>query len=216
MADETFTKADIDAAVEKALEGVKSKNSELMDEVKKLKSDLRRTQEITPETLASIEAERDKAVGELTEARKQVGTLTKERDAAAKALETEQSAARTFALDAEVNKAIAEGGVLPALAPALMAMVKQGAKTDLVDGKYAVLIGDKPAGDHIKAFLDTDEGKHFRAAPMNSGGGAPGSGGTRGDSKTMTRAEHQSLTLSNPAQAKEFVLGGGTVINDAA
>jgi hypothetical protein len=43
-------------------------------------------------------------------------------------------------------------------------MVKQQAKADLVDGKYAVSIGDKAAKDYITTFLGTEEGKAFKAA----------------------------------------------------
>lgn len=216
MSEETFTKADVDA-LKASIEALEAKNSELVADVRKAKQAARAASEITPETLAAVEAERDKAVSELADARKQVATLTKERDNATKALEAEQGAARTFALDAEVSKAIAEGNVLPALVPALTAMVKQGAKAELIDGKYAVLIGDKPAGEHIKAFLDTDEGKHFRAAPANSGGGAPGSQGAKGDAKTMTRSAFSQLMVSDPRAAVAFTTkDGGTIIDDAA
>jgi hypothetical protein len=60
--------------------------------------------------------------------------------------------------------AIAAGNVVPALVPGFKAMVKQQAKADLVDGKYAVTIGDKAAKDYVTEFLGTEEGKAFKAA----------------------------------------------------
>ena len=143
---------------------------------------------------------------------KQVKTLTKERDDATKALEAEQTTARTAARDAAINGAIADGQVLPALAPALRALFGTQAKVDLADGAYSVLIGDKPAGEAIKAFLDTDDGKHYRAAPVNGGGGAPGGGGQVG-AKTVTRSQFDGMShVDRSAFAKD----GGKVVDEAA
>lgn len=223
MADETITKADMDKAIKDAVAaaksewdadketevaGLKKKNQELLNKV-------RAAGDITPEELARVEGERDKAIADAADLRKQVGTLTKERDGAVKALETEQTAARTYALEAELAGAIAEGNVVPALVPALKAMVQQQAKADLVDGKYAVLVGDKSARDYMKAFLDSDEGKHFKAAPVNGGGGAPGSGGSNTTARTMTRAEYDGLDLSAQRAAGLAAAKGEVVIQDA-
>jgi hypothetical protein len=211
--DKTYSQADIDAAVAKALDGVKSKNDELLDEVKGLKAKLRATSEISPEEMARVEAERDKALAELGEAAKQVKALTAERDKAAKTLEAEQGAARTYALEAEIAGAIAAGNVVPALVPGLTAMVKQQAKADLVDGKYAVMIGDKPAKDYISGFLDSDDGKAYRAAMANGGGGAnPGTGGT-GGGKTVTRAQLDGMAHGDRSA---FMKEGGKVVDAAA
>lgn len=194
MADETFTKADIDAAVERALEGVKSKNTELMDEVKKLKSDLRRTQEITPETLASIEAERDKAVAELAETRKQVGTLTKERDAAAKALEIEQSAYRAQTLTSEIRGAMNKVALVPGAEEAIEAFLRANATVEMdQSGNPVTKRGDRLLSEFAAEFFSSDASNWARAAPMNSGGGAPGSGGAKGDVKTITRGDFDAM-----------------------
>jgi hypothetical protein len=72
--DKTVTQADIDKAVKDAVaaaeEALKGKNSELLDEVKKLKADLRKVKEVSPEDVAAIEAERDKALADLATATK--------------------------------------------------------------------------------------------------------------------------------------------------
>jgi len=216
MADEkTFTQADIDAAIAKANEkhdedvaGLKSKVETLIADNKKLK----RGAEIKPEDLQAAEDRADKAEAALAEANKQVKTLTADRDKVAKALETEQAAARTYALEAEIAGAIAEGNVVPALVPAFKAMVMQQAKADVVDGKYAVTIGDKAAREHIKGFLESDDGKHFKAASNNNGGGAPGGGGGE-KGKTVTRPEFDGMSqVERSAFAKE----GGKVVDVAA
>lgn len=212
MSDEAkFTQADLDAAIEKAVGPLKSKLDEVMDEAKEAKRKLRAAGEIKPEDLAAAEDRAEKAEQALAEANKQVKTLTTERDKAVKALETESGAARNYALEAEIASAIAAGNVVPALVPALKAMVQQQAKADLVDGKYAVTIGDKPAKDYITGFLDSDEGKAFKAAPHNSGGGAPGGKGAAGG-KAVTTEQFNSMS---PKERSAFFSDGG-VIQDAA
>lgn len=214
MADEkTFTKAELDEAIEKAKEAQDAKNSELLNEVKKLKADLRKIKDISPEDMAAIEAERDKALADLAAAQKAAKEATAAAEKAAKALEAEQGAARSYALEAEISSAIAAGNIVPALVPAFTAMVKQQAKADLVDGKYAVTIGDKPAKDYITTFLGTEEGKAFKAAAANSGGGAPGNDKSSGGGKTITRPEFDALGhVERAAFAKE----GGKVVDVAA
>lgn len=206
MADE-ITKADLDKAVAAALakaqesiDKLEAKNEELIADVRKAKQAARSASEIKPEDLAAAEDRADKAETALAEANKQVKALTTERDKAAKALEAEQSAARSYALDAEISGAIAAGNVVPALVPAFTALLKQQAKADLADGKYVVTIGDKPAGDYIKGFLDSDDGKAYRAAGVNGGGGAPGGGGSQGG-KTISKADYQATINGSDMKA---------------
>lgn len=217
MADGTFTQADIDAAVTKATEkhdedvsGLKKKVEDLIAANKTLK----RGAEIKPEDLQAAEDRADKLATDLAEANKQLKAVTGERDKAVKSLETEQGAARSYALEAEIAGAIAEGNVVPALVPAFKAMVSAQAKADLVDGKYAVTIGEKAAREHIKAFLDSDDGKHFRAAANNNGGGSPG--GKSGEpGKTMSRADYDKGIASDPVATRAFLKDGGKIVDAA-
>ena len=197
------------AKMQESIDRLEAKNAELIGENRRLK----RAGEIKPEDLAAAEDRADKAEAALAEATKQVKTLTTERDNAVQALEQESGAARSYALEAEITDAIAKGNVVPALVPALKAMVAQQAKADLVDGKYAVMIGDKPARDYIGAFLDSDDGKHFKAAASNGGGGAPGGGGAGTGGKVITRAQFDAM--SHVERAK-FSTEGGKVVDQAA
>ena len=196
------------AKMQESIDRLEAKNAELIGENRRLK----RAGEIKPEDLAAAEDRADKAEAALAEATKQVKTLTTERDKAVQALEQESGAARSYALEAEITDAIAKGNVVPALVPALKAMVAQQAKADLVDGKYAVMIGDKPARDYIGAFLDSDDGKHFKAAASNGGGGAPGGGGA-GGGKTMATSDFNALGAKERAA---FMSSGGTLTDQAA
>ncbi len=220
MADEAFTKADIDKAVAEAVGPLKeqietetAKNAGLLDDLKKAQRELRSKQDVKPEDLHAAEERAEKAETALDEANKQVKALTAERDKAVKSLETEQAAARSYALDAELAGAIAEGNVIPSLIPGFKAMMATQAKADLVDGKYSVTIGDKPARDAIKAMLESEDGKAWRAAPHNSGGGAPGGNGGGSGAKTVSRAEFDAMT---PAQKVAFGKEGGRAVDVAA
>lgn len=194
------------AAWESDTEGLKAKNKELLTK-------LRQAGEIKPEDLTAAEDRADKAEAALNEANKALKAATGERDKAVKALEAESGAARSYALEAEITDAIAKGNVVPALVPALKAMVAQQAKADLVDGKYAVMIGDKAARDYIGEFLDSDDGKHFKAAAQNGGGGAPGGGGGASGAKVVTRAQWDGM---DHAARSNFSKDGGKVVDAAA
>jgi len=205
MSEDTLTKADIDKAVKEALASAReefdAEVAGLKDKNKELLGKLRAAGEIKPEDLAAAEDRAEKAEAKAKELEGSVKALTKERDNAVKALETESAAARTYALDAELAGAIAEGNVIPSLVPGFKAMMASQAKADLVDGKYAVTIGDKAAREHIKAFLDSEDGKAWRAAQQNGGGGAPGSQGGGAGTRTITKAEYQSTIDSGDMKA---------------
>lgn len=217
MTEQTYSKSDIEKAVAEAMkdarstfddevEGLKAKNKELLAKVRAAK-------DIDPADLSAAEDRAEKAEASLADAQKQVKALTAERDKAVKLLEVEQSAARSYALDAELASAIAEGNVIPSLVPGFKAMMAAQAKADLVDGKYSVMIGDKPARDAIKAMLDSDDGKAWRAASHNSGGGAPGGDGGKPTGKTMARSDFDAL--SQPERAS-FIRDGGKPVDVAA
>ena len=220
--DKTFTKEQLDKAVSDAVasldvDGLKAKVAEALDEAKEAKRKLRAASEIKPEDMAALEAENEKLRGDLATAQKTAKDATANAEKATKALETEQGAARGYALEAEIAGAIAAGNVVPALVPALKAMVMAQAKADLVDGKYAVTIGDKPAKDYLGAFLDSEEGKAFKAAAVNGGGGAGGGGGSQGGGKTMTKAEYDALDpVAKAAAGAQMVKRELKVIDAAA
>jgi hypothetical protein len=80
--DKTFTKDELDAAVTKAVEaidvdGLKSKIDELIGDNKKLKADLRKTQEVKPEDMAALEHQVDELTSKLTVAEKAARQLRK-------------------------------------------------------------------------------------------------------------------------------------------
>lgn len=221
MADEAFTKADIDKAVAdavaKAEEGLKAKRDELMDEVKNLRQQLRSTQEIKPEDLTAAEQRADKAEQALAEAQKQVKTLTGERDKLAKQVEAESGFTSKLLTENALNDALAAAGVKEApMLKAVKAMFGPLAQVAVEGDQRMVKVGDKALADYVKDWAATDEAKHFISAPANNGGGAPGGSGSGGGAKTMTREEYNQKIVSDPAGMRDFIKDGGKIVNAAA
>lgn len=167
-------KAAIKAAVDEATDGLIKKRDELLGEVKQL----RKGQEIKPEQLEAIEAERDQIQDALKQAQKDLKKAQDAAKAATEGLETEQNFTKSLLVDNGLTAALTEAGVTnPALLKAAVALHK-GSVTIEADGdKRVAKVGDKTLADHLKEWAGSDEGKHFVAAQNNSGGGASGGQG---------------------------------------
>jgi len=214
MADPTpITQADIDAAVSAAVDKLETKNAELVKEVRDAKAKARAAETIDPAEMTRVEDENARLKTDLAKAQKDVAAQAKIAADAVKSLETETAAARSYAQDAEIADAIASGNVIPALVPAFKAMIQSQAKADLVDGKYAVTIGDKPAKEYISTFLAGEDGKAFRSAQANGGTGATGGNNQGERGKVVDDAGFASMTAKDRAA---FFAAGGTMATPAA
>ncbi|MFA5387280.1 MAG: hypothetical protein WC322_02685 [Candidatus Paceibacterota bacterium] len=164
----------IDAAVEAATTGLKSKNTELLGELKKA----RKAGEITPEQLESVEAERDKLQADLSKIQKDYKKATTDLETANKSLESESGFTKNLLVENGLIAELIKNDVNnPALQKAAIALLKGNVKVE-VDGDTRVAkYGDKPMADAIKEWASSDEGKNFVTAPANSGGGAQGGAG---------------------------------------
>ena len=209
--DKTFTKAEVDAAIAEAKDAQDAKNAELLNEVKKLKADLRKTQDIKPEDVAAIEAERDKALTDLATATKMAKEATAAAEKATKALESEAGFTHRLVAENGLVKALAEAGVTdPAYLEAAKAMHLGNVKVTADGDVRKALYGDKELDAAIKEWAAGDVGKKFVAAPNNSGGGSPGG---KGGASTKSLSEQAIAALSPKARAAHFADNG--VIADA-
>lgn len=164
----------IQKAVEKATAPLVAKRDELLGEVKKL----RKNAEIDPAELEKVEAERDDLKQQLADAQKAAKTATTEAEKARKALETSEGFTQRLLVDNGLNDALAKAGVTnPVHLKAVKSML-MGQVQIVADGDQKVAkVGDKALVDFVADWSKGDEGKHFVAAPANSGGGAGGGGG---------------------------------------
>ncbi len=216
MSDEPkFTQSDLDAAIEAAKTALDTKNKELLDDLKKVKADLRKTQEINPADLERLESENDKLKADLATAQKTAKEAVTASEKATKALEAEQGV---------THKLIAENGLVAELTkagvtdPDYLEMAKMahiGKIKIVTEGdERKAMYGDKPVADAIKEWAATDAGKKVVAAPVNSGGGGQGNnGGSGGTGKTMTRTAFDALDQGSRAG---FVKEGGKVVDAVA
>ncbi len=208
----TYTKDELDAAIEAAKEAQDQKNRELLAEVKDLKAKVRASQEIKPEDLAAIEARAEKAEADLKALQGQVKTLTTERDKAVKALETESGFTQRLLVENGLTEALTAAGVKEAPhLKAVKALFAPQVKIE-ADGETRVAkLGDKALADAIKEWAASDEGKFFVSAPNNGGGDARGGKGGDGG-KTMTRSEYDA----DPVKGARMIREGYAIVNEAA
>ncbi|MFM9829737.1 MAG: hypothetical protein ACKVOB_13510 [Sphingomonas sp.] len=209
-----MTQADIDKAVEAALEGVRAKNTELLDELKQTKAELRKSKDIDPADVARIEEERDTLKAELAKATKAATDAAKRAETAEKTLAAESGYTSKLLTENALNTALAEAGVKePAMLKAVKAMMAGTAQVVTEGDQRTVKIGDKALVDHIKEWSGTDEAKFFISAATNAGGGANGSGKGDTGGKTVTRAQFDGM---EPLARTTFAKEGGKVVDIAA
>jgi hypothetical protein len=167
-------KAALAAAIEEATSGLKSKNTELLAELKKARKD----SAITPEQLSEVEAERDKLQAELATAQKSAKDAAKAVETATKQLQAEAGFTQKLLIDNGLVSELTSNGVSDAInLKAAQAMLRSGIKV-VIDGESRVAkVGDKALSEFVKEWAASDEGKRFVTAPANSGGGAHGGGG---------------------------------------
>lgn len=206
------TKAALKAAVDDAIEAAKApldtKNRELLAELK----EARKSATITPEQLAKVESDRDKAVSDLAAANKTAKDATAAADKAAKALETEQGFTHRLVAEHGLMQALSANGVTdPAYLEAAKAM-HIGAVKVVADGETRkAMFGDKELSDAIKEWATGEVGKKFVAAPNNGGGGASGGGGS-GAGKTIPASDFNALS----PKGRAVKMAEGFSVADAA
>jgi len=207
------TKAAFDAAIADAKTGLETKNSELLDEVKKIKLDLRKHKDIDPADLENLESENERLRGDLTKAQKDAKEAIKTSESATKALEAESGVTHKLIVENGIIKALTDAGVNdPAYLEAAKAMhfgnVKVVADGDVRKAMY----GEKELEAAIKEWAGSDVGKKFVSAPINSGGGGTGGKGG-GDGKTASQSDFNAMGAKDRAA---FFDAGGAISEEAA
>lgn len=219
--DKTYTKAELDAAIEKAvadatgdIDGLKAKVEELIGDNKKLKAEARKAREINPAEVERLHAENEELAGKLSAAEKAAKDAAKETEQAQKALETETAFTQKLLIQDGLKSALLANGVRDeTFIDALTAKFASGAKVVTEGEARKAVIGDKPLEEAVKEFATSDAGKKFVSAADNRGGGAPGGDGKGGGGKTMLRKAFEAL---GPAEQMAFIKEGGKPVDAAA
>jgi regulator of replication initiation timing len=223
--DKTFTKDELDAAVAKAVEaatgdvdGLKAKVEEVIGENKKLKADLRKTQDIKPEDVAALEHEVDDLKAKLADATKAATDAAKAKEKAEKALEAETGFTQKLLIQDGLKSELLKNGVKDEdFIDSLTAKFATGASIAAEGDQRKAMYGDKPLADFIKEWAGSDAGKKFVAAPTNSGGGAEGGGRAKVDAKTMSRSSYDALEQQAKAElGPQLAKGELRIVDEAA
>lgn len=204
-------KAIVDGLIEEALEaerekheadieGLKNKNKQLTDRLRKARSgdDSADTAEIDrlERELDESKAALRTAQSELRETNRKLKAAETERDTARTSLETESSFSRNMVVENGLTAALVEAKVAPHFMEAARALLgKQVAVKVDGDNRTAVGPNDKPLGEFVKEWAASEAGKHYVAAPANGGGGANGSNpASGGGSKKISEMSESERT----------------------
>ena len=178
------------------VETLKSHNAKLLGELKVAKAKAKGA-DIDPEAHAQLQNEVDELRSKL-DAETRKGKSDNEK--LTKALAEKDGALQSYLIDGGLSDALAKAGVKPEFMDAAKALLKQQAAIKSDGGQYQAVIGDKALSDAIGEWAG-GVGKHFIAAPSNSGGGANGStnsGATVKRFGDMSSDERVALYRQNP------------------
>ena len=196
----------IKKAAEEATSGLISKRDELLAEVKKL----RKNQEIKPEQLEELENQVETYKTKWTEAEKQAKAIAQEADKVKKLYEAESGYTNNLLVENGLNEALVKEGIAKQFLPAVKSMLKGQVQVKIEGNERKAIIGDKPLSEFVSEWSKSEEGKHFIAAPANSGGGSNGGGDTKGAGKTMPRSQFDGISSG---EKNSFLKGGGKIID---
>lgn len=183
------------AAVEEATTGLVSKRDELLREVK----ELRKGKTIAPEDVSKLEDQIEALKGQVSDAQKAAKTATTQAEKDRKALESAEGFTQRLLVDNGLNDALAKAGVTnPVHLKAVKSMLAGQVQIATEGDQRVAKVGDKALADFVTEWSKGDEGKHFVAAPHNSGGGAGGGGGSN-TGKTIKQSELDSMRPADRA-----------------
>lgn len=199
------TKAAIAAMISEATEGLVTKNRELLGKV----ATLRKGAEIDPATVTALEATVEELTGKLTAAEKATKDATKAREAAEAKATGESTYVQRLLVDNGLTSELVKAGVTPALMPAVKALLAGQVQVKVDGDSRKAVVGDKDLSAFVTEWATGPEGKHFVAAPANSGGGATGgkegSGAINPFAKaTFNLTEQGKIFTDNPQLAAQL------------
>lgn len=193
---DTVTIEDIQRSLDTALASIaklEKKNSELIDREKKAKAD-------ADEAAEAAERVANDAAAKSGDVEKIKAAAAAEMKKVQAKLDAAEASLSTLLIDNAIATKLQENGVMPHLSKALTAFLK--ADATVKDGQ--ALIGDLPLADHIQTYLTSDEGKHFVAAPQNSGAGATGSTAKAAPPKDWNLTYYTEMKAKDPVGAQAY------------
>ena len=133
-----------------------------------------------------------------------------EADKVKKLYEAESGYTNNLLVENGLNEALIKEGVAKQFLPAVKSMLKGQVQVKIEGNERKAVIGEKSLSDFVSEWSKGDEGKHFIAAPANSGGGSNGGGDSKGTGKTMPRSQFDGISSSEKGA---FLKDGGKIID---
>ena len=196
----------IKKAAEEATSGLISKRDELLAEVKKL----RKNQEIKPEQLDELENQVEVYKTKWADAEKLAKATAVEAEKVKKLYEAESGYTNNLLVENGLNEALVKEGIAKQFLPAVKSMLKGQVTVKIEGNERKAVIGEKALSEFVSEWSKSEEGKHFIAAPANSGGGSNGGGDARGAGKTMPRSQFDGISSADKGA---FLKDGGKIID---
>lgn len=196
----------IKAAVAEATAALAKKRDELLVEVKKA----RKNSEIDPEEFQRLKEENEALNDKLLETSKQVKNAMSESEKMKKALEAENGYVSRLLVDNGLNDALVKVGVKPEFTKAVKSMLEKQVQLKQDGENRLAVVGDKALADYVSEWSKSDDGKHFVAAPLNSGGGSTGGGNAKANTNQVSRTKFDAMSQSERAS---FAKEGGRVVD---
>jgi vacuolar-type H+-ATPase subunit I/STV1 len=192
-----ITQEQLDKAVEEATAGLVAKNAELLRAVRKLKQ----KDGIDPQQMAEAETTIQKLSEEKTALVKELKIAQTSLQKAQGDLEKEMAFAKKTMVEAALSSELGRVNVAPQFQKAAMALLLTQSAVEEENSQRVVKLAGKGLAEALKEWAASEEGKHFVAAPQNSGTNAPGAGGAGGEKKTIKRSEWEALPPENKLTA---------------
>ena len=196
----------IKKAVDEATSGLVGKRDELLAEVKKL----RKNQEIKPEQLDELESQVETYKTKWADAEKLAKATAVEAEKVKKLYEAESGYTNNLLVENGLNEALVKEGIAKQFLPAVKSMLKGQVTVKIEGNERKAVIGEKALSEFVSEWSKSEEGKHFIAAPANSGGGSNGGGDAKGAGKTMPRSQFDGISSADKGA---FLKDGGKIID---
>lgn len=195
--------ADAEEKHEADIAGLKANNKRLKDQLTKASQGDANAEEIT-----RLENELATSQAKLKTAEKDLAKVTKERDETAKSLEAETGFTQKLLVDNGLTEELVKANVAKQFIPAAKALLA-GQVTLKVEGETRVaMVGDKKLSDFVGEWAKGEDGKHYVAAPGNSGSGAKPGEKMPSGGKTIDQAGFDAM---KPVERAAFFADGGTI-----
>jgi len=186
----------------KDTEGLKKNRDALLEEKKKLQESLKAFEGLDPEKARAAQKKIDeidkKNLRDAGEFDKILEAERAQHRAALEAEKTRADKAENFVKTKEVDRQLTEGllkhNINDAdILPAVKAMLKDKIEVVENNGEYNVLFDGKTLEQGLNEFAETPAAKKFVSAPLNTGGGAPGSKGGNAPPASVEAARKAAL-----------------------